>query len=213
MLGPALGYGLASICLKLYVSPNSTPTINNNDPRWLGAWWLGWIILSLFLFVLASLFALFPKTLPRAAARKELLRKQGSVITENGKELPTSVSDMIKTFKRLISNKILMLNNFASVFYFFGYTPYWIFLPKYLETQYRQSASASNLITGTTMLIFSAIGLLVSGVVISKLKPRARSLAGWNVIVGAISVAGIISYAYLGCIEIDDRLSVLPSGE
>lgn len=39
MLGPALGYTLASMCLKIYVSPSLTPTINNLDPRWLGAWW------------------------------------------------------------------------------------------------------------------------------------------------------------------------------
>lgn len=76
MLGPAIGYGLASICLKLYISPTLTPTIDNNDPRWLGAWWLGWIILALILFIFSSLLALFPKTLPRAAIRKELRKKQ-----------------------------------------------------------------------------------------------------------------------------------------
>lgn len=46
MLGPALGYTLASFCLKIYISPYLTPTINNLDPRWLGAWWLGWVLLG-----------------------------------------------------------------------------------------------------------------------------------------------------------------------
>lgn len=55
--------------------------------------------------------------------------------------------------------------------------------------------------TGTVALVFSAIGVLTSGVVISKFKPRARYLAMWNVFVGAISVIGMISYAYLGCME------------
>lgn len=41
MLGPAIGYALASFCLKLYISPSLTPTIGMGDPRWLGAWWLG----------------------------------------------------------------------------------------------------------------------------------------------------------------------------
>lgn len=120
---------------------------------------------------------------------------------------------MVKTFKRLISNTILMLNNFASIFYFLGYMPYWIFLPKYIETQYRQSASASNLITGTAGLIFSATGVLLSGLMISKFKPSARYLAGWNVVVGAISIAGIVSYAYLGCVETDIKSPLLPTGE
>lgn len=123
------------------------------------------------------------------------------------------ISDMVKTFKRIIQNPTLMLNNFAAVFYFLGYMPYWIFLPKYIETQYRQSASASSLITGSAGLVFSAIGILLSGLIISKYKPRARYMAAWNVLVGAISVMGIISYAYLGCIENDNRAPLLPNGE
>lgn len=99
MLGPAIGYGLASICLKLYISPTLTPTIDNNDPRWLGAWWLGWIILALVLFIFSSLLALFPKTLPRAAARKELLRKQASRVSQKSEidpELPASFKGQAK---------------------------------------------------------------------------------------------------------------------
>lgn len=46
LLGPAIGYSLASVCLKLYISPTLHPTVTTTDPRWLGAWWLGWIILG-----------------------------------------------------------------------------------------------------------------------------------------------------------------------
>jgi hypothetical protein len=61
---------------------------------------------------------------------------------------PLDVSDMMQTFWRLITNPTLMCNNLASVFYFLGYMPYWVFMAKYIETQYRQSASTSSLITG-----------------------------------------------------------------
>ncbi|CAG9772829.1 unnamed protein product [Ceutorhynchus assimilis] len=215
MLGPAIGHGLASICLKLYISPGLTPTIDTKDPRWLGAWWLGWLILAFILFVFASLLALFPKTLPRAAVRKEIKRQASRVSNKPMDEEPPlpSFKDMIVTFRRLASNRTLMLNNFAAVFYFLGYMPYWIFLPKYIETQYRQSASASSLITGSAGLVFSAVGILLSGLVISKFRPRARYLAAWNVLVGAVSVMGIISYAYLGCTDNDNRAPLLPNGE
>lgn len=33
MLGPAIGYGLASFSLKFYISPTLTPTITTTDPR------------------------------------------------------------------------------------------------------------------------------------------------------------------------------------
>lgn len=41
MLGPVFGYMIGSFFLKIYIAPSLTPTINNNDPRWLGAWWAG----------------------------------------------------------------------------------------------------------------------------------------------------------------------------
>lgn len=223
MLGPAIGYALASFCLRMYISPMLTPTITNSDPRWLGAWWLGWIILGILLCVSGLFLTMFPKTLPRAAARKilekERQKKSDKMIEEEEPELPASFKDMMKTFKKLTTNATLMCNNLAAVFYFFGYMPYWIFTAKYIEIQYRQSAATSSLVTGTVALAFSAVGILLSGFVISKYKPRARYMAAWNVAVGAFSVIGMISYAFLGCpmneksmvINIPDSTSLTPT--
>ncbi|XP_026294065.1 solute carrier organic anion transporter family member 74D-like [Frankliniella occidentalis] len=215
MLGPCIGYALASFCLKLYISPSLSPTIDNTDPRWLGAWWLGWIILAALLFLFASVLGLFPKMLPRAAARraaaKELKEKEGGVAEEHSS---ASLKDMLLTFKRLMQNPTLMCNNAASVFYFFGYMPYWIYMPKYIETQYRQSASSSSLVTGTVGIVFSGIGILLSGLVITKYRPNARQMALWNTFVGLVSAAGIISYIFLGCPDNDSYGGLLkPNGE
>lgn len=125
LLGPACGYALASYCLKIYISPELTPTITNSDPRWLGAWWLGWLVLAVGLFCFAFVMCMFPKQLPRAALRKRIAserRKRGmkSLEKEEIDEIPASVSDMLVTFKRLLKNVIYMLNNLASIFYYFG---------------------------------------------------------------------------------------------
>jgi hypothetical protein len=50
--------------------------------------------------------------------------------------------------RRLAKNKVLLFNSLSSVFFMFAYGGYWIFMPKYVETQFRQSAAASSLITG-----------------------------------------------------------------
>lgn len=153
---------------------------------------------------------MFPKTLPKAAARKQLeLERQPVGTVQPDEPDKPSFQDMLITFKRLLRNPTLMFNNLASVFYFFGYMPYWIFTPKYIEIQYHQSASVSSLVTGTVALAFSAFGVLLSGLVISKYKPRARYMAGWNVLVGALSVAGMISYIFLGCPASDNNLASL----
>lgn len=209
-LGPAFGYTVASFCLKLYISPDLTPTINIEDPRWLGAWWMGWLFLGVILAFCSLLLSLFPHTLPRAAIRRKIREERkrlGEKVDEPVVEKP-SFKDMLITFRRLLKNKILMFNHFASVFYFFGYMPYWIYTPKYLEVMYKQSASVSSLVTGTVALAFSAIGILASGLVISKFKPRARYLAAWNVLVGLFSVVGIIGYIFLGCKATENSIVV-----
>lgn len=46
LFGNAIGFFLAAQLLKVYIVPDLTPTITPDDPRWLGAWWIGWLILS-----------------------------------------------------------------------------------------------------------------------------------------------------------------------
>lgn len=127
LLGPAAGYALASLSLKIYIAPELTPVISNEDPRWLGAWYIGWIFIALILLSFTILMAMFPKELPRAAVRKRIaLEKEKRAnaqkleITPLVKETETSVKDFIVTFKRLLVNKVFMLNNFAGIFYVFG---------------------------------------------------------------------------------------------
>ncbi|XP_037952842.1 solute carrier organic anion transporter family member 74D-like [Teleopsis dalmanni] len=213
MLGPSVGYTLASYCLQIYITPKLQPTINNEDPRWLGAWWIGWLVLAVLVFIPGTLLSLFPKSLPKPVKRQKKLvqiEHRGAQIRqeEGSTEKTASLQDMLKTFKRILQNKTLMYNNFSSIFYFFGYTPYWIFTPKYIEIQYRQTASASSFFTGTVALIFTGFGILSSGFVISKFKPSARRLAAWNVFVNFVTVAGILGYAFIGCADIENSLIV-----
>lgn len=88
---------------------------------------MGWLILAVSLFGFAFIMCMFPKQLPRSAVRKRIAserRKRGmKSIEQDDKEedeIPASISDMLVTFKRLLKNVIFMLNNLASIFYYFG---------------------------------------------------------------------------------------------
>jgi len=87
----------------------------------------------------------------------------------------------------------------AAIFYVFGYIPFFFFQAKYIQIHFLFSPSTANMITGTVSLIFSAIGLLTAGTVITIFKPRARHLALWNVVASIFSVFGIIAYGYFSC--------------
>lgn len=213
MMGPALGYTIASFSLKHYIAPGLHPIITTLDSRWLGAWWLGWIIIGTVLGLFTFLVAFFPKELPRANVRRliSLESQKENETNDEKKDLlaqENKVNDdgIMATFKRVLSNKIFMLNNTAAIFYFFGLVPYWVYTPKYIETQYRQSASASSFLTGTIALVFTALGILISGFVISKFKPSARYMAAWNAFGGFATVCGITAYIYLGCDANDNSI-------
>ncbi|CAB3387511.1 Hypothetical predicted protein [Cloeon dipterum] len=203
MLGPAVGYSLASFFLKVYIAPDLTPSITNTDPRWLGAWWAGWAVLGSLLLFMAFLISMFPQTMPRTIIRRREARARGEQVEQSASSEKASLSDMIDTVKRLLKNKIYMCNTLAAIFYMFGFMPFWMYTPKYIEVQYRVSAARASFFTGSVGLVFSAFGILISGFVITKFKPTARCLAMWNVFVSIIAVCATITYPFLGCNESD----------
>lgn len=97
---------------------------------------------------------------------------------------------------------------FALSFISCSFLPYWIYTPKLIENIYHQSASASSFYTGTLAIVFSGIGVLIGGIFISKFKPSARFLTMWHIICGVFCVAGMISYAFMGCEESEKTLSI-----
>lgn len=51
--------------LNMFIDPSKTPLIDSKDPRWLGAWWFGWMILGTLMVLFSGLIGLFPKELPK----------------------------------------------------------------------------------------------------------------------------------------------------
>lgn len=116
----------------MYIAPELTPVITNKDPRWVGAWYFGWVVIAIVLFSFSIVMALFPKQLPRAAVRRKIAaekdRRKFLGKPEEAKAAAeaqpvaeeTSLRDLVVTFKRILTNKLFMLNNFAGIFYIFG---------------------------------------------------------------------------------------------
>ncbi|XP_065345620.1 solute carrier organic anion transporter family member 74D-like [Cloeon dipterum] len=212
MFGSTIGFLLASFSLKFYIDPGVTPDFGTTDPRWIGAWWLGWGPLGVMTLVFAIMMSMFPRTLPRALQRKmkAAVAAGRSYVPE---EIPKpSLEDFWKTMKRLFKNKILMCNNLSTTFIIFGYDGQMLFLPKYMETQFNISATASNLATGSIGLLCTAAGLLVSAFFIFKFKPRARYLAAWNVFTEMMDVVGFLSILMISCESLNFQWSTLPDG-
>ena len=54
-IGPAAGYILGGVVVTLWVDPLDEAKVTSNDSRWVGQWWLGFLIASLMLFITGKL--------------------------------------------------------------------------------------------------------------------------------------------------------------
>jgi len=100
------------------------------------------------------------------------------------------ILDFPKTIKRQLSNDILMFRTASSVLHLLPVAGLYTFLPKYLESQFRLPAHDANLISGVCGILVMGIGIVISGVVILKFNPTARSVAGWIAFTAIVYACG-----------------------
>lgn len=207
LLGPTLGFLLGSFCLKTYVYPSQVVQMEEGDPDWIGAWWLGYPIIGSLIAIFAGPLILFPERLPKAhtdANKRKLLEEEmHSMINGKPSETPANAdakkADFKEAMKRLLTNKVFMFNFGSSLFFVFAFMGFGTFMPKYMEYQYRMKGSTSSVTTGGIGTASKAIGMLVSGFAISKWKFSARILSGWNVVLGCLYFVSLIVFSNLGC--------------
>lgn len=217
IIGLIFGFGLVAGTMRVYIDPWSTPLIDYKDPRWLGAWWLGWYILGAAM-VLSSLFiGLFPKVLPKKMTKLQMKMMEeadsrGNYFEEEKplrplpaiSEVNEDGSEVVKdTFaialRRLLKNKLLMYNTLGSVFYLLGSSVFMTYFSKYLEVQFNKTSADSSLLTGPATILSMVTGILFSGYFISKYQPPPSKLFFFNVIVGLAYVMGQFSNLFLAC--------------
>ncbi|XP_050824610.1 solute carrier organic anion transporter family member 1C1 isoform X2 [Gopherus flavomarginatus] len=102
IIGPIFGFLLGSLCAKLYVDIGfvdlDSITITHNDARWVGAWWLGYLIAGVLSVLAAIPFWFLPKHLPRPESRKDssTSSEQSKFITEDNREHHRSYEQQVK---------------------------------------------------------------------------------------------------------------------
>lgn len=194
ILGPTAGFIVGSFCTRWYVD-FTVPAFDATDPRWIGAWWLGPVVIgSLMMLASIAMFS-FPKQLrgrrqPDAATEKSALSEP---------EEKPRLRDFPKTVRRQLSNDILMFRTASSVFHLLPIAGLTTFLPKYLETQFRLPAADANLIAAFGGILVMGIGIFISGIVILKLKPTARSVAAWIAFTAFFYASGMVILMFVGC--------------
>ncbi|XP_031636084.1 solute carrier organic anion transporter family member 74D-like [Contarinia nasturtii] len=202
IFGPAFGYGFSYIILKrFYIALTLTPLISRDDQRWMGAWWVGWLLIGVLMFIFSGVIGLFPKSLKKEKTvekhemdEEKCESEQKTEEIENGK-----LKDFPKAIWRLLTNKLLMLNCFAITFYTISFSGPMTFMGRIMEVQFNKTSAGGSAFTGPINMFGLAAGILLSGYIIKKYQPSPKYLFLWNFVIGLVTVFCILSYTQLGC--------------
>ena len=194
MAGYAGGFAgkmLGSACLGL--------TSDNG----LGAWWLGWPVITAVHSTIAFLFLLLPekirekeKKFDEATEMSELSEKS-NIAELDGKSI-SLFRELWTDLKRLASNRILIFDSLAMSFFLFASTNK-SYTSKFVEFQFLTSPSAASLFSGSSSMIGMVTALGISIVVISIFKPPARLLAGFNFLADILAVVIALGFIFVNC--------------
>ncbi|XP_065406321.1 solute carrier organic anion transporter family member 4C1 isoform X1 [Chrysemys picta bellii] len=201
LLGPALGYVLGGQLLNIYIDvPLQTSTeIDPDDPRWLGAWWIAFLLCCFGTWLLIIPFSCFPKHLPGTA---KVQSEKISEAHDDGSEAFVEDRNIGKNFKDfpvalliLLKNPVLMCLIVAASTEALVATGFATFLPKFIENQFGQSSSYSATLGGIILIPGAALGQVISGILVSKYKLDCKNIIKF--ILGTCSVALLLNTVFM----------------
>uniref|UniRef100_A0A3B5BAF3 Solute carrier organic anion transporter family member n=1 Tax=Stegastes partitus TaxID=144197 RepID=A0A3B5BAF3_9TELE len=187
LLGPMFGFLLGSYCAKLYVDIGyvdlESVTITPKDARWVGAWWMGFLVSSGLLLISSIPFWFLPRSLPKQEG--EEVKPTPARETVDGTEDALNSNHNLKfmefacivastgflpSLKRLLGTPAYFLLLCGSILKFNSFIGLLTFKAKYMEQQFGQSASRANFLIGVLNLPAVAVGIFLGGLLMKRYK-------------------------------------------
>ncbi|CAM4670465.1 hypothetical protein PO909_008352 [Leuciscus waleckii] len=211
VIGPAFGYLMSSVLLRFFVDVekiSSDKILENDDPRWVGAWWLGFLIAATLLLLTSLPYLFFPKKISREEIEETPAEPSTEKIMEDKKPgtdtmEEVSLTEFLKSFpkiiRRTLRNPIYLLVVLAQVNLAAMVAGLATFMGKFVEKQFAQTASFSNIMMGGINIPSAMLGIMAGGVILRKLGLNVRSSAALCTVAVFVSFMFAIPLLFIGC--------------
>lgn len=201
LVGPTLGYSLGSLCLQYYEDPRYDPGVQKTDPRWVGAWWLGYALLAVCLTAIAVPVLLFPKHLSPPGVRDPSKAPTGSSQQKPAETSATRIPEQSfwREIRSLFRNPVY---KYRLVYWLLASNAtlgHGMMSSKYIEVQFRTSASRASFIIGPMLLVTNVLGLGIGGLALNAFRPRARVVTSYTTFCDVLKLACLVFCMFIGC--------------
>ncbi|XP_033726803.1 solute carrier organic anion transporter family member 2A1-like [Pecten maximus] len=185
IFGPAIAFGLGGLFTRIYVTLEDVP-ISPYHPRWVGAWWLGFLLFGSLSILVGLPLVCFPRRLrPRSVSKP--------------KKKTFKTKDFVRGLYQLIRNPVYMLLVLCGCIDIFAVSAFVSFTPKYLETQFSLPVWLANIIMGSLGILAGGFGTLIGGFMVSKFKFPPLTCLKCLMLTKFVFVITIFTFYFLGC--------------
>lgn len=111
----------------------------------------------------------------------------------------SKLGDFLTTIKRQLKNDILMFRTASAVLHLLPITGLYVFLPKYLESQFQMATHNANFVSGTFGILMMGVGIFITGIISVKFPLSARKVSLWIAFTALATSAGMLILSLIGC--------------